>query len=263
MSHIKGVRYDIRNSLFEIKQGHVPGYSLVHKFGRSDDVANNVWSIVSLSPASGAFPSSGSRVNIRAGGNVADSPSGLGARSVTIVGINTDLEEVNEILITAGADASAMSTNTFWRLSRAYLETVGQYSNGNIGDIILENSAEMLTITAGEGQTQHAAYSIPAGKTGFLITVHLTIDAGKAADVRLMTRENFTNVTAPFSPIRLRHYWDGVLGEASYRPMAPGIELTALTDIWIEARGGGQSTEVSADFELLLIDDDPGHIQTL
>ena len=92
----------------------------------------------------------------------------------------------------------------------------------------------------------------PTGKTGYLLGTHITVDAGKAADVRIVTRNNFNDVVTPFSPARIRKYWDGVLGDLHYEPRAPEMIFPALTDIWMEAEGAGAQTEVSADFEILL-----------
>jgi hypothetical protein len=119
----------------------------------------------------------------------------------------------------------------------------------------------MAIIKAGEGQTQHGAYTIPLGKVGYLMSVDLDADAGKAADFRLFVRGDFNDVSAPMHPKQLKLYWDGVLGQVNYRPKSPGIILNALSDIWIEARGGGAGTQVSVDFEILLIDDPTGPIK--
>lgn len=255
---------DVKEFYNEVKQGNIPEYSLVHKFGRNDDILNNVWDIVSPSSPSGTFPASGIAVRIKAGGNTADSVSGVGAREITVIGIDTTLQEISETIVTSGVNASLATTVSFWRIYRAFVSDVGTYGEANVNDIIIEDSNginEMLTIKANEGQTQHGAYSIPFGKTGYLLSVDLTVDSSKAADFRLFVRENFTNTISSISSKQLRLYWGGILGQARYKPVAPGLTLNALSDIWIEARGGGQNTEVSADFEILLKDDPSGPIR--
>jgi hypothetical protein len=67
-----------------------------------------------------------------------------------------------------------------------------------------------------------------------------------------MTRANANNVTPPFTATRLKYFWDGVLGFGPHNPFTPSLELPAWTDIWIEARGSGAITEVSASFELII-----------
>jgi hypothetical protein len=232
-----------------------------HKFGRNDGVPNGSWELVSLVGGSGSFLTSAKTVRIKAGGDAADTSAGIGARSITVLGLDETLAEVQEDIATSGANVSLPTIASFWRVYRAYISDngVGTYGAANTDDIIIEDSGganEMIKIAADEGQSQHGAYAVPIGKTGYLLSVQLTADAGKAADFRLFTRENLTDVSAPMSPRRLRLFWDGILGHIDAdTSRAPSIMLPALTDIWIEARGGGGGTEVSVDFEILLVDD--------
>jgi hypothetical protein len=248
-----------KDFLIEVQQGNIPGYSMAKIFGRNNSVENNVWSIVSVSIPSGTFPQSGSPVRIKAGGNPADSPSGVGARSVSIRGLSTDLTEVRETIATSGANASAYTTNSFWRIYRSTVITVGMYNGSNVGEIIIENSEDMLTIAVEEGESQHGAFVIPSGHTGQIVGIYLNADGVKPADFRLMARFGITNTSPPIFAKQLKIYWDGVTG---YIPhvTAPSLSIPALTDVWIEARGGGANTEVSVGFDILLKKDDPGHL---
>lgn len=254
-----------RNFLIEVRQGNIPGHSLVHKFGRNDSILNNVWDLVSPTGPSGAFPASGTPVRIQSGGHVDDTANGAAAREITVVGIDTNLNEVTETIATAGADASAFTETSFWRVYRAYVSSVGTYGGNNTEDIVVEHSEStpIIDILAEEGQSQHGAYTIPIGKTGYLLSMSLEADSNKAADFRIFTREKFNVTTAPMIPKRLRLYFDGILGQETLSPPSPILVLSALTNIWIEAEGGGGATEVSVDFEILLIDDDSGHLRNL
>ena len=111
-----------------------------------------------------------------------------------------------------------------------------------------------MKFAVGDSQTQYSGFTIPTGKTGYLLSVFVTVDGNKTADIKLVTRENITDTTAPMSPLRIKNYWDGVVGTLSFKPKSPGGAISALTDIWIEAQGSGAVAEVSADFELLLVD---------
>lgn len=257
---------NIEDFYVEIQKGNIAEHVMVHKFGRNDSTPNGVWTLVSPSGPSGAFPISGVTVRIKAGGDVADNTTGAGAREITIIGLDTNLNETSEVITTSGVNASLSTTTRFWRIYRAFVSSVGTYGVANTDDVIIEDSDgnnNMLFIMADEGQTQHAAYSIPAGKKGYLVSAELDTDASKAADFRLFVRNNLTTVLAPMSPRRLALYWDGVLGQVSYKPRSPSIILNALSDIWVEARGGGANTEVSVDFEILLVDDPTGPIKQI
>lgn len=248
-----------KDFITEVQRGNVPGNSMVKVFGRNDSVVNGVWSLVSVSNPSGVFHASGSQVRIKAGGNPADAPSGVGAGSIMVLGLTTDLIDEREIIPTSGANASVFTTKSFWRIDRARVMSVGVYNGTNIGDITVENGEDMLTIMGDEGSTQHAVYTVPSGKTAQIVHIYMNSDGLKASDFRLMARLDMTDATPPVQAKQIKFYWDGVLGYVSHLA-APSISIPALTDIWMEARGGGANTEVSAGFDLLLLDDDPGHL---
>jgi hypothetical protein len=63
------------------------------------------------------------------------------------------------------------------------------------------------------------------------------------------------DTSAPMSSTRLRFFFDGVTGEFAHHPRGPGLVLNAKSDIWFEAYGDGAASEVSCDFELLVVDD--------
>ena len=247
-----------KDFLIEVQKGNVAGHSMVHKFGRNDELPNGSWEVINLLGSTWPILSAATTVRIKAGGNAADTAAGAGAREVTVQGIDSNGDETSETIATAGASASSATTASFWRIHRAWVSSVGTYGSANTAAVTIENSGggtDLIQIAADEGQTQFAGFTIPSGKTGYLISLHLTVDASKAADFRVFTLNDITDTTAPMASKRLKLYFDGVLGELRYVPKGPELSLSALTDIWIEASGGGAGTEVSADFELLLVDD--------
>lgn len=244
-----------------IARGLVDGVSLVHKFGRNAVVPNGTWEGVLQASAQFYWPQTATTVRIAAGGDAADdaaaSPQAAGAWEVTVQGITAAGVETSEAIATAGTGASIATTTQFLRVYRAWVSSAGTYTGNNTANIVIEDGAganDLITILAGEGQTQFCAWTVPAGKVALLASVMVQADAAKAADFRLFTRENATDVAVPFSPKRLRYFWDGVLGNSLLKPVTPILSASAFTDIWIEARGGGAGTEVSADMELIVYD---------
>lgn len=248
-----------RDFLIEVAKGNVPGHSLVHKFGRNDAVPNGSWAFINLLGLT-SFPLSGATtVRIKAGGNAADvAATGAGAREIYVQGIAADGTEQSEAIATAGASASAVTTLTFWRVHRAWVSSVGTYGVANTAAITIENGTggtDIIRIGAGEGQTQHASFTIPTGKTGYLLSVHCTVDSGKSANIRCFTRGDITDTTAPMKGKRLKLFWDGVKQVMNYLPRSPELSIAALSDIWFEGYGDGAVSQISVDFELLLVDD--------
>lgn len=241
----------------EVAKGNVAGHSLVHKFGRNDAVPNGTWAFVNLLGHTAWPLSAATTVRVKAG-NAADTAAGAGAREITVQGIDSTLAEVTSVLATAGASASSNSTESYWRVHRAWVSSAGTYGAANTAAVVIENSGggtDLIQIGVEEGQTQFAGFTIPTGKTGYFVSVSITVDAGKAADIAIYTRANMNDTSAPMSSKRLKLFFDGVLGTHSLNPDSPIFSMPALTDIWVEARGGGAASEVTADFELLLVDD--------
>lgn len=248
MSHID-------DYLIEVRRGNVDGVSIVHKFGRNEAVPNGSWATVSDSDIGVWQLAAPAVVNIKLGGNVADTAAGAGAREIIVQGIAASGFQIEEAIATAGASASSNSVNTFWRVYRTWVSKTGAYNVANTGDVVLESGGvELIHTHTAEGQSEHAAYTIPVGKTGYLLSFSATVDAGKAADIRMCTLEDITNTAAPFKAQRLKLYFDGVLGHISFIPKSPILKLPPLTDIWADANGGGAATEMSVDFEVLLVD---------
>jgi hypothetical protein len=71
----------------------------------------------------------------------------------------------------------------------------------------------------------------------------------------MYTRADINDTTAPMKSKRLMLYFDGIVGVMNFTPRSPGSGILALSDVWWECRGGGAQTEVSVDFELLVVDD--------
>ncbi len=253
MSYIPG-----RDFLIEVQKGNVPGHTLIHKFGRNDDVASATWEAINLSSAATSFLAAATTVRVKAGGNAADTVAGAGAQGITIEGLDETGAAVSETEVTAGASASTATTTTFMRINRFYVSAVGTYGVANTAIVTLENGAggtDLGIIGVEEGQSQTCHYTIPLGKTGYLLGATLSVDAAKAADIRMFTRLDILDVSTPMGAKRLKIYFDGVQGILAFSPKSPGSAIPALTDIWWEAEGGGgAAAEVSVDFEILLVD---------
>ena len=244
--------------LLDVGRGRIPGYEVLSKFGRDLSVASGVWSLISSVGMANATLTAPTLVRIKAG-DVADGVGGAGARTIFITGLDENLNRVEEILTTAGISAGADSVNSYWRVDRAFVLTCGAYATPyNTADVVIENAAgtqDILSIVAEEGQTQHCMYSVASGITAYFLFLHYSADGVKAADFRVLTRENLNVTAAPVSARRLRHYSDGLLGIDDYSSRSAKFALLGPADIWVEAEGSGAITEVSASFDLLLVTD--------
>ena len=243
----------------EVRKGNIPGHSIIHKFGKNDAVPNASFEGVLQVGAQFNFLQAPTTVRIKSGGDAADDAAGAGAQSVHIIGLDSNGLDASEVVVTNGILASSSTITSFWRVFRTHVHSVGSYGVANTDDIIIENTAgttDLIAILAGEGQSQYGAYAVSSDKTAYLLSVHVHVDGNKSADVIVYIREALNVVAGSMEPTKLKYSFDGTLGIDGHEGKAPMLILPSWTDIWLEARGSGAQTEVSIDFEILLVDND-------
>ena len=238
-----------------IANGDVQGYAAIHKFGRNPSIGNvpeTVWmhggkyQYLAVGAASTLYAYSA---------NSEDSASGDGARTVTILGLDNNFNEIEETVTVGGAP----TTLEFLRVYRAFVDTAGS-TNTNEGNVLISTGAggtgtvlaDIGTIgtgtTFGLGQTQLALYTIPAGKTGYLTTWNVgCAPMNNKATVILKSRE--INGDGPF---RTKDIVDLVGGYHTQNYSIP-LRFPAKTDIEVVA-AADTSTIISSSFDIILVD---------
>ena len=238
-----------------IANGDVQGYAAIHKFGRNPSIGNvpeTVWmhggkyQYLAVGAASTLYAYSA---------NSEDSAAGDGARTVTILGLDNNFNEIEETVTVGGAP----TTLEFLRVYRAFVYTAGS-TNTNEGNILISTAsggggivlADIGTIgtgtTFGLGQTQLALYTIPAGKTGYLTTWNVgCAPMNNKATVILKSRE--INGDGPF---RTKDIVDLVGGYHTQDYSIP-LRFPEKTDIEVVA-AADTSTIISSSFDIILVD---------
>lgn len=236
--------------------GRYTDRSSVNKFGRNPDVANGSWEPV-VSSGVLTFPTAALAVRIAAGGNSNDTADGSGAREITVEGLDENWNLATETIATNGASVSSATSTTFIRLFRAFVSEVGSYgASSPAADISVENtgSTELIIIPQGDGQSQHAQYTIPAGKTGYLAKLEVAVAApATTCDFRLFVRSGANNTADTFRASRVIWFRDRVSSDIADALAVP-IKLDEHTDVWFEAYGNGQNAEAVAEFDIVLVD---------
>ena len=239
-----------------IASGSVTGYTAIHKFGRNPNIGNapeTIWmyggkyQYLAVGAASTLYAYSA---------DSEDSAAGDGARTVTILGLDNDFNEIEETVTVGGA----ATTLEFLRVYRAFVATAGS-SNTNEGNVLISTGAGGTgTVLAdigligtgstfGLGQTQLALYTIPAGKRGYLTTWNVGLaPANNKATVLLKSRE--LNGDGPF---RTKDIVDLVGGYHTQNYSIP-LCFPAKTDIEVLA-SGDTSSIISSSFDIILVDE--------
>jgi len=174
----------------QVSKGQIVGSSSLYKFGFNADIngaEETIWS------GGGLYPWLTGAITLYIIGSANDDVLGTGARKIIISGLNANYEEVEEEVEMLGI-LEAQSTNTYIRVNRVYVSEAGALG-ANDGIITLGltgGGTSYAEIPAGDGQTQMALYTVPAGSTFYMNDVVFTCalsQAQKFATLKMRIRE--------------------------------------------------------------------------
>lgn len=189
----------ISQFLEEVGRGNIPGHSSLTKFGRSAVIgmggSGDIWA------AGGIYtgqPASNAEEVIRVtSGSADDTAAGTGMRTIRIFGLKSPSSTAIESEdITLNGTGNALSAGTWYRVFRAFGLTYGS-GGTNAGAVTIQHNVTTANIfavlTAGVGQTQVAAFTVPAQSTCDIVSVYIkmtrTSGAAGSANVALLVRE--------------------------------------------------------------------------
>jgi hypothetical protein len=162
---------------------------------------------------------------------------------VVVQGLDADYNFIEEEFTLTGTTPTSAGLATFARVNRAYMKT-----ETNVGKIQVKRDTTVVTeIGADYGQTLQCFYTIPAGKTGYLMNLNASASKNQVVDLFLFQRpENGAfRVTSTIS-----------LNQGNQQLEFPvPIKLTEKTDIDLRTIGSSNST-ISADFNIILVDNE-------
>lgn len=250
----------------DVARSKATGIKSIKKFGRNKAVGTSYVPIALGGVYQTPQSTSATTLRIKAGGNANDTAAGSGAREVTVVGTDENFAEVTETIATNGAGASSATTTTFTRVYRAYVSASGTYATAaagsHSGDIVIENSGggtDWATIDSTnfpKGQTEIGAYTVEAGKTGYVKLRNLSIDSGKTVDLVFFQRGDCDQTTTPYSAMRAQSVVSGVSGgsiEIFGDTDVPFGPYVGPTDIGFMGKVSTGTASVSVEFEIFIV----------
>ena len=235
-----------------VAKGDFTGYSNVSKFGYNPTVGSGNYE--SIWEGSNAYPwmSTDDQLEVLSS-DTDDTSAGTGARTVELQGLDSSWNVLTET-VTMNGTSAVTTTGSFLRIFRARVVTAGS-SGRNEGTITIRDQDTSTTralitngATDGNGQTLMAVYTIPAGKTGYIININISSKKDQEQTYRLMARDN----TVANAAWNVKEFMTDRGGFSDFTKR--GInKYTEKTDLDLQAISSATSS-VAGGFELILID---------
>jgi len=216
-----------------IALGEFNDTSSIDKFGLNSSVGTSYETIWD-GGAVYAYPSSAVAMTVTSAGGATD--EGV---EVTVIGLDGDYAEKTQT-VTLDAAGTA-TTEAFLRVFRAFVSN-GQVATDTV--TIANGGVTYAQFSAEMQQTLMAVYTIPAGKTGYLVSGNLSSQKDKDITAKLMMREfggvlrTKGLVLTPGTPFK--------------RTWSIPQQIPEKTDIEIRAKAGATGP-VAAGFEIVLV----------
>ena len=254
-----------REFLTEVKLGNIPGYSLIHKFGRNDVIGTTPTAIA----VGGVYatPTTNTILEILSSSS-SDSVGGGGATKIVVQGLVEagGVWSAQEEELTLTGTTPVIFSNNFIRVFRAWISESESYASlssvSGVGTITIRVSGGgviwlqigLLSANNSTGQSQTAFYTTPTNSKGILFSPQFTVDSTKVASLAMFLRPNADDVVSPYSGARrLIHQWDGVASPAGSNFLVPFSKFEGATDFGFLASVSVGTGTISAEFWVLEI----------
>lgn len=237
-----------------IAQGKFSGYQNINRYGvtPSFDVSGAPIEIWGGAGVYTGFPTSTLETVSIVSSSANDTSNGTGARTILISGLDGNYEFQSET-ITLNGTTPVTSVNTYRRLNVAQTQTAG--SGGvNAGTITINHSTTtsnvFLIMQIGTNQTNDSAYTVPAGKTGYIRRIASSIFGSNTVTIQanLWIR--------PFGGVFVRRRPFFVLGGTPWiDEIYGGLAVSEKTDIIVRVSStSANNTTASGGYDLILVD---------
>jgi hypothetical protein len=248
----------------EVSKRNIPGHSIVQKFGSNRAVTQTL-AVIS---DSGVYmtPTTAQALEF-VSDDAADTAAGVGAREITIEGLDSNWEPVIQTLATNGTTPVALTTN-LTRLYRWYVSGSGTYASlsavSYAGTLTIQTAgggSVWSTIPDGTtlvfpGQSLIGSYTVPNGYKAYLLDQHITVDSNKECSVYFMQRPDADVISAPFSARRIVDETLGLVSDVNKEHPIPKGPFIGPCDLgYIGKKDASGTAALTVEYDLLLIQD--------
>jgi len=241
----------------EIAKGNYTNHSHVYKTGRNTSISTTnetIWN------QSGTYPTIGGTalvlfVSSSANQDTLTGPDKVGARTLTVTGVDGNYNEVIET-ITLNGTASVLSTNSYLAVNDAFVATGGSAEQSGSISITLSGSVGtpgtfLGTIDNEYKRLTQAHYTVPLGHTAYLQSIKYGISP--LVDVASTAiSASFLIYQKPSGSVYRCESIHNVSGNGIVSHYDSAISFDEKTEIDIRVNGDIGS-DASAEFSLILV----------
>jgi len=219
-----------------------------------------------LNPWAVTNPWPTSAVSLEALSSLAADGIGLaGARTVTVESLDANFAEQSQDVIMNGVTPVAL-TGTHTRVNNLFVKTAGTVhalaTGANTGTITLRvpgpgaihSNIQIITGLTGIGRQRQGHYTVPVGKTAFLVDATIEVETSKTVEAILWVKPDADDTAAPFTAKQELFFFEGGSGVVDVTIRSAAGPIVGPTDLWFSAISSAVSSVVSMGIELFLVD---------
>lgn len=243
---------NVSDLMFEVPRGTIAA-SCVLKFGRNVDVDTGGIEDIWDTGGSWVGPTTAQLHNIRST-SASDAAAGAGARTLQVFGLDPDYEPLNET-ITLNGTTNVQTTGCYIRIFRMAVLTAGSgiWNQGNITACAPTDDTVTAQVSASFNQTLMAIYTVPANVTAYMTNYYGSMNRNNttgAADL-------FLKVQSFGGALQTKHVM-GMVGAGTSQVehhFGHPFTISEKSDIRMQADVSADNTDVSAGFDLVLVNE--------
>jgi len=234
----------------EVSKGNIAGHQIVIMQGSNPDVdtaaAENIWDIGGVL----IYATAGEQWAIRSL-SANDTAAGTGAQEVTVTYLDDNYVEQTEAIEMGGTSSTSFTNADAFRAIHCEVTRVGS-GGKNDGEITIRvqgGGDRRIGIEEGDNRSLHGFYTVPAGKTAYLISAFATIAKGKDAVVEVLVTNGDNGIFIRQAPVAI--YQNSIVLDMK----APINKLPEKSDIQFLCTTENNNTVVNATLQMIVIDD--------
>lgn len=247
----RGQRYSNDFDL-EVSRGNIAGVRYINKHGRNMAVASGIKEEIWDGSAVYSFPATALMTSIS---QTTDQVAMRGA-TIRVQGLDASWLLVEQDVVLDASDTTAVVT-----LSTALIRCFRMQVFADVvgdSDIRVHNAGETqdyAIITAGFNRTQMAIYTVPDAKTAYVTNYWAHHNPALGQDPTSNPIQLWSSDRKNMFAVELEHTVGLPNGAGFQHFFKPYVKFTERTDLFMTAAPVGKDADVSAGFDLYIVDD--------